>query len=81
MPKLPFSMRMWRYKLQFLHSTRLVMRDYTDRPCFLFYSTVPTQDQVLIPETLLKKRKSQQEARAARISAVDKRREVSEISI
>ncbi|PGH02219.1 60S ribosomal protein L7 [Blastomyces parvus] len=49
---------MWRYKLQFLHST----------------SSVPTQNQVLVPETLLKKRKSQEQARAAATSELIKRK-------
>jgi large subunit ribosomal protein L7e len=43
--------------------------DYTD-----LHSTVPTQDQVLVPETLLKKRKSQEQARAvAREEAAKKK--------
>jgi hypothetical protein len=33
-----------------------------------FHSSVPTQNQVLVPETLLKKRKSQEAARAERSS-------------
>ncbi|KAL2359933.1 60S ribosomal protein L7 [Blastomyces dermatitidis] len=49
---------MRRYKLQFLHST----------------SSVPTQDQVLVPETLLKKRKSQEQARAATTAELIKRK-------
>ncbi|EEQ31976.1 60S ribosomal protein L7 [Microsporum canis CBS 113480] len=36
--------------------------------------TVPTQDQVLVPETLLKKRKSQEKARANRTAELEKRR-------
>ncbi|KMQ49128.1 hypothetical protein HL42_0289 [Trichophyton rubrum] len=38
------------------------------------FSTVPTQDQVLVPETLLKKRKSQEKARANRTAELEKRR-------
>ncbi|KAL1975883.1 hypothetical protein VTN31DRAFT_4275 [Thermomyces dupontii] len=38
-------------------------------------SKVPTQDQVLVPETLLKKRKSQEQARAARLEAAQKRKQ------
>ncbi|KLJ09546.1 60S ribosomal protein L7 [Blastomyces silverae] len=53
---------MWRYKLQFLHSTR-------------FINSVPTQDQVLVPETLLKKRKSQEQARAATNAELIKRKQ------
>ncbi|EEH35440.2 60S ribosomal protein L7-C [Paracoccidioides lutzii Pb01] len=49
---------MWRYMLQFLHST----------------ISVPTQDQVLVPETLLKKRKSQEQARAAANAELLKRK-------
>ncbi|EZF36110.1 60S ribosomal protein L7, partial [Trichophyton interdigitale H6] len=37
-------------------------------------TTVPTQDQVLVPETLLKKRKSQEKARANRTAELEKRR-------
>lgn len=40
-------------------------------------SKLPTQDQVLVPETLLKKRKSQEQARAARLEAAQKRKQVS----
>ncbi|KAG2025261.1 hypothetical protein GB937_003023 [Aspergillus fischeri] len=38
-------------------------------------STVPTQDQVLVPETLLKKRKSQEQARAAAREEAQKKKE------
>ncbi|KAL2422084.1 Large ribosomal subunit protein uL30 [Exophiala dermatitidis] len=37
-------------------------------------STVPTQDQVLVPETLLKKRKSQEKAREQRLAELEKRK-------
>jgi len=40
--------------------------------------TVPTKDQVLVPETLLKKRKSQEKAREQRNADIDKRKKVSE---
>ncbi|EFR05144.1 60S ribosomal protein L7 [Nannizzia gypsea CBS 118893] len=40
-------------------------------------TTVPTQDQVLMPETLLKKRKSQEKARANRTAELEKRRKAS----
>ena len=46
--------------------------DYTDP-----HSTVPTKDQVLVPETLLKKRKSQEQSRAVRREELQKRKEVS----
>jgi large subunit ribosomal protein L7e len=36
--------------------------------------TVPTKDQVLVPETLLKKRKSQEKAREQRNADIDKRK-------
>ena len=36
--------------------------------------TVPTQDQVLVPETLLKKRKSQEKARQERLLKFEKDR-------
>jgi len=37
-------------------------------------STAPTKDQILVPETLLKKRKSQEKAREQRLAEVDKRK-------
>lgn len=43
----------------------------------LHLNSVPTQDQVLVPETLLKKRKSQEAARAARREEAEKRKQVS----
>merc|ERR1712134_236985 len=36
-------------------------------------TTVPTNDQIMVPETLLKKRKSQEKARAERTEAQEKR--------
>ncbi|KAF4595732.1 60S ribosomal protein L7 [Ophiocordyceps camponoti-floridani] len=36
--------------------------------------TVPTNDQILVPETLLKKRKSQEKARAERNDAIQKKK-------
>jgi len=38
--------------------------------------TVPTQNDILVPETLLKKRKSQEKARAERAAALEKRKQV-----
>ncbi|KAL1982789.1 hypothetical protein VTN96DRAFT_905 [Rasamsonia emersonii] len=38
-------------------------------------TTVPTKDQVLVPETLLKKRKSQEQARAARRAELEKKKQ------
>ncbi|KAF7172687.1 hypothetical protein CNMCM5623_004881 [Aspergillus felis] len=40
-------------------------------------TTVPTQDQVLVPETLLKKRKSQEQARAVAREEAQKKKEAS----
>ncbi|KAM0451632.1 hypothetical protein ACHAPV_009871 [Trichoderma viride] len=37
-------------------------------------ATVPTNDQILVPETLLKKRKSQEKARAERAAVTEKRK-------
>lgn len=39
--------------------------------------TVPTNDQILVPESLLKKRKSQEKARAERTAATEKKKAVS----
>lgn len=40
-------------------------------------SSVPTNDQILVPETLLKKRKSQEKARAERSAEIEKKKKVS----
>lgn len=40
-------------------------------------STVPTSNQVMVPETLLKKRKSQEQARAVQREEAQKKKEVS----
>jgi hypothetical protein len=37
---------------------------------------VPTKDQILVPETLLKKRKSQEKAREQRTAEIEKRKKV-----
>lgn len=37
---------------------------------------MPTQDQILVPETLLKKRKSQEKAREQRAADIEKRKKV-----
>ena len=42
------------------------------------YSTVPTKDQVLVPETLLKKRKSQEKARAEKTALIERKKKVSQ---
>lgn len=42
-----------------------------------YYSSVPTKDQILVPETLLKKRKSQEKARAEKTAELEQRKKVS----
>jgi large subunit ribosomal protein L7e len=37
---------------------------------------VPTHDQILVPETLLKKRKSQEKAREERTAELEKKKQV-----
>ncbi|KAI1384869.1 60S ribosomal protein L7 [Hypoxylon trugodes] len=39
-------------------------------------TSVPTKDQVLVPETLLKKRKSQEKARAEKTAELEKRKKI-----
>jgi large subunit ribosomal protein L7e len=43
----------------------------------LCYRTVPTKEDILVPETLLKKRKSQEKERAAKAEELSKKRKVS----
>ena len=40
-------------------------------------STVATKDQVLVPETILKKRKSQEKARAEKAAEIEQKKKVS----
>jgi large subunit ribosomal protein L7e len=40
------------------------------------YSSVPTKEQVLVPETLLKKRKSQEKARAEKSAEIADKKKV-----
>ena len=40
-------------------------------------SSVPTEDQILVPETLLKKRKSQEKAREEKSAELQKKKVVS----
>jgi len=47
--------------------------DLTDRDVSR-HRTAPTKDQILVPETLLKKRKSQEKAREQRLAELDKRK-------
>ena len=42
-----------------------------------FHSSVPTNDDILVPETLLKKRKSQEKAREERSAELEKKKKVS----
>lgn len=44
------------------------------------YRTVPTRDDILVPETLLKKRKSQEKARAERAADLEQQKKVGSIS-
>ena len=48
-----------------------------DRTDACLHRTVPTKDQIMVPETLLKKRKSQEKAREARSADIEKRKKVS----
>jgi large subunit ribosomal protein L7e len=41
------------------------------------HRSVPTADQILVPETLLKKRKSQEKAREERTAELEKKKKVS----
>lgn len=44
--------------------------------CSGYCRSVPTHDQILVPETLLKKRKSQEKQREERSAELDKKRKV-----
>lgn len=46
--------------------------DHTDAQ----YRSAPTKDQILVPETLLKKRKAQEKAREQRNATIEKRKAV-----
>ncbi|PYH88262.1 60S ribosomal protein L7 [Aspergillus ellipticus CBS 707.79] len=69
-----FSLRMWHYSCN----------SYTRRNCpasssygqvkLTPHSTIPTKEQVLVPETLLKKRKSQEQARAVAREEAEKKK-------
>ena len=43
--------------------------------------SVPTADQILVPETLLKKRKSQEKAREERSAELEKKKKVRQLFI
>jgi hypothetical protein len=67
---------MWHYAA--VLSTRRFLRFSIGQTILtLPVNSVPTQDQVLVPETLLKKRKSQEAARAVRREEAEKRKQVS----
>ena len=57
-----------------------VIMIHTDRLYSHLHSSIPTKDQVLVPETLLKKRKSQEAARAERRAEAEQKKKVSSIS-
>ena len=42
-----------------------------------YHSTIPTKDEILVPETLLKKRKSQEKEREVKAADLQKKRQVS----
>lgn len=50
---------------------------YFGQTVLTLHSSVPTQNQVLVPETLLKKRKSQEAARAERRAEAEQTKKVS----
>jgi hypothetical protein len=45
------------------------------------HRSVPTHDQILVPETLLKKRKSQEKAREERAAELEKKKKVRNFSL
>jgi large subunit ribosomal protein L7e len=49
---------------------------YAGHKTNLTHRSVPTQDQILVPETLLKKRKSQEKARQERSAELEKKKKV-----
>jgi len=62
--------------LQFFHSANCLSLDLFRQTVLTYHSSVPTQNQVLVPETLLKKRKSQEAARAERRAEAEKTKKV-----
>ena len=60
-------------RLQFRLGDITFLVDRTDREDS---RSAPTKDQVLVPETLLKKRKSQEKAREQRNAGIEKRKKV-----
>ena len=53
--------------------------DHTDFTPSAACRTVPTEDEILVPETLLKKRKSQEKAREERSAELEKKKKVSSV--
>ncbi|MCJ1232459.1 60S ribosomal protein L7 [Varicellaria rhodocarpa] len=51
--------------------------DYTDDISSMGNRTVPTEDEILVPETLLKKRKSNEKAREERSAELEKKKKAS----
>ena len=49
---------------------------YSGLTGFWTFRTVPTEEEILVPETLLKKRKSQEKAREDRLVELKKKRAV-----
>jgi hypothetical protein len=50
--------------------------DHTDLAIFAVCSSTATKDQILVPETLLKKRKAQEKSREKSIAELEKRKKV-----
>jgi len=61
--------------LQFSTRSTHFLSDYSDI-VFLNYRSVPTKNDILVPETILKKRKSQEKEREQRAADLDKKRKV-----
>jgi hypothetical protein len=59
-----------------LHRRSTTYFGMLDYELIVLCRTVPTQNDILVPETLLKKRKSQEKARAERAAEIEKRKKV-----
>lgn len=57
-------------------SILLLRTDYTDISALWYRRSVPTENQILVPETLLKKRKSQEKQREERSAELEKKKKV-----
>ena len=53
-----------------------IRTDYANLIPLRCYRSVPTEDEILVPETLLKKRKSQEKERAERSAELEKKKKV-----